>query len=72
MAEAARLRQFLLLLLLAAIHLFPGLVGHDRWKQDETYVTSVVAHLERTHDWVVPRSAGLPFLEKPPLYFAVA
>ncbi|HEX3633445.1 MAG TPA: glycosyltransferase family 39 protein, partial [Casimicrobiaceae bacterium] len=72
MAEAARLRQFLLLLLLAVIYIFPGLVGHDPWKQDETYVTSIVAHLERTHDWVVPRSAGLPFVEKPPLYFSMA
>ncbi|HET9320947.1 MAG TPA: hypothetical protein VFO27_14265 [Bryobacteraceae bacterium] len=61
----------LLLALAAAIYVFPGLVGHDPWKQDETYVTSIVAHLERTHDWIVPRSAGLPFLEKPPLYFAV-
>lgn len=71
LAEATRFRQFLLLLL-AAVYIFPGLVGHDPWKQDETYVTSIVAHLERTHDWIVPRSAGLPFLEKPPLYFAVA
>jgi len=71
LAETVRLRQ-LLLLLLAAIYIFPGLTGHDPWKQDETYVTSIVAHLERTHDWVVPLSAGLPFLEKPPLYFAVA
>ena len=61
----------LLLALAAAIYVFPGLLGHDPWKQDETYVTSIVAHLERTHDWVIPRSAGLPFLEKPPLYFAV-
>jgi hypothetical protein len=59
LAEAARFRQFLLLLL-AAVYVFPGLVGHDPWKQDETYVTSIVAHLERTHDWIVPRSAGLP------------
>jgi 4-amino-4-deoxy-L-arabinose transferase-like glycosyltransferase len=71
LGQAVRDRQFLLLLLVA-IYIFPGLVGHDPWKQDETYVTSIVAHLERTHDWIVPRSAGQPFLEKPPLYFAVA
>ena len=71
LADSARFRQFLLVLL-ATVYIFAGLTGHDPWKQDETYVTSIVAHLQRTHDWVVPRSAGLPFLEKPPLYFAVA
>ncbi len=70
LGQEIRYRGFLLLLVV--IYIFPGLVGHDPWKQDETYVTSIVAHLERTHDWIVPRSAGLPFLEKPPLYFAVA
>ncbi|HKW79577.1 MAG TPA: glycosyltransferase family 39 protein [Casimicrobiaceae bacterium] len=69
--QAVRWR-WLLLPLAVAIYVFPGLIGHDPWKQDETYVTSIIAHLERTHDWIVPRSAGLPFLEKPPLYFAVA
>ncbi len=59
-------------MLLAIAYVLLGLVGHDPWKQDETYVTSIIDHLRHTEDWIVPRSAGLPFLEKPPLYFLVA
>ena len=63
-----RLRVFLL----ALLYVVPGLVGHDPWKQDETYVTSIVHHIAQTGDWVVPTSAGQPFIEKPPLYYLVA
>ena len=61
-----------LVVVLAIAYVLPGLVGHDPWKQDETYITSIIDHLRHTDDWVVPHSAGLPFLEKPPLYFLVA
>ncbi len=63
-----RLRVFLL----AVLYVVPGLVGHDPWKQDETYATSIVHHIAQTGDWVVPTSAGQPFIEKPPLYYLVA
>ncbi len=59
-------------LVLAVLYVVPGLVGHDPWKQDETYVTSIVHHIAQTGDWVVPASAGQPFMEKPPLYYVVA
>src|SRR5258706_8245704 len=68
-------RQALLrlrVLVLAVLYVVPGLVGHDPWKQDETYVTSIVHHIAQTGDWVVPASAGQPFMEKPPLYYVVA
>jgi 4-amino-4-deoxy-L-arabinose transferase-like glycosyltransferase len=57
------------LLLLAAAWLLPGLVGHDPWKQDETYVFASIYHLLQGGDWVVPMLAGEPFMEKPPLYY---
>ncbi|WP_051710603.1 ArnT family glycosyltransferase [Andreprevotia chitinilytica] len=58
------------LLLVGALYYFlPGLIGHDPWKQDETYTFSMILHLLQDGDWVVMRVAGEPFMEKPPLYY---
>lgn len=59
-------------LMLLVVYLLPGLIGHDPWKQDETYIFGMVDHLLRSGDWVVPTMAGEPFMEKPPLYYWVA
>ena len=56
-------------LLLAAAYVLPGLIGHDPWKQDETYVFDILYRMLHSHDWVVPQLAGEPFMEKPPLYY---
>ncbi|MGA7799585.1 MAG: glycosyltransferase family 39 protein [Gammaproteobacteria bacterium] len=61
-----------LLLCLCAAFVLPGLIGHDPWKQDETYVFDIIRHVLHTGDWVVPMMAGKPFMEKPPLYYLVA
>jgi 4-amino-4-deoxy-L-arabinose transferase-like glycosyltransferase len=45
-----------------------GVLGHDPWKQDETYTFGIIEHMFKTGDWVVPTNAGQPFMEKPPLY----
>ncbi len=58
--------------LIAAAYLLPGLVGHDPWKQDETYIFGAVQHILDSGDWVVPTVAGEPFMEKPPLYYWIA
>lgn len=58
-------------LLIVVSFLFPGLIGHDPWKQDETYVFGIIQHLLDSGDWVVPMMAGEPFMEKPPLYYWV-
>ena len=63
---------FAFFLLLVVAYLLPGLIGHDPWKQDETYVFSIIHHILQGGDWVVPRMAGEPFMEKPPLYYWVA
>ncbi|MDA8256561.1 MAG: glycosyltransferase family 39 protein [Betaproteobacteria bacterium] len=63
---------FAVFLLLVAAYLLPGLIGHDPWKQDETYIFSIVHHLLQSGDWVVPQLVGEPFMEKPPLYYWVA
>ncbi len=61
-----------LLILLCVAFLVPGLLGHDPWKQDETYVFDIIHHMLLSGDWVVPTLAGEPFMEKPPLYYLTA
>lgn len=53
-------------------YILPGLTGHDPWKPDEAYIFGSVYHMVQTGDWVVPYVAGEPFMEKPPLFQAVA
>lgn len=48
--------------------LLPGTLGHDPWKQDETYTFGIIYHMLITGDFVVPINAGQPFMEKPPIY----
>jgi 4-amino-4-deoxy-L-arabinose transferase-like glycosyltransferase len=59
-------------LLLVAAYLIPGLIGHDPWKQDETYIFGIVHHMMQSGDLIVPTMAGEPFVEKPPLYYWLA
>jgi len=59
-------------LLLLGVYLLPGLVGHEPWKQDETYIAEIVRNMVATGDAVVPRMAGEAFMEKPPLFYWVA
>jgi 4-amino-4-deoxy-L-arabinose transferase-like glycosyltransferase len=54
------------------LYVLVGLIGHDPWKQDETYITAIVRHMLDSGDWTVPMMAGEPFMEKPPLFYWVA
>jgi 4-amino-4-deoxy-L-arabinose transferase-like glycosyltransferase len=65
-------REAVLAFILAMVYLFPGLTGHDPWKQDETYIFGIIQHMVETGDWIVPTMAGDPFMEKPPLYYWLA
>lgn len=58
--------------LLTIAYLVPGLLGHEPWKPDEPYTFGVVRTMLASHDWLVPMVSGLPFVEKPPLYYWVA
>jgi 4-amino-4-deoxy-L-arabinose transferase-like glycosyltransferase len=60
------------LVALVVAYLVPGLIGHEPWKADEPYTFGVVYHMLRTGDWVVPTVGGIPFVEKPPLYYWVS
>ena len=59
-------RIFILIFLLA------GVLGHDPWKQDETYSFGIIYHFLQNHEWLIPFNDGSPFMEKPPLYYWTA
>ncbi|CAD6547927.1 Undecaprenyl phosphate-alpha-4-amino-4-deoxy-L-arabinose arabinosyl transferase [Paraburkholderia kirstenboschensis] len=69
-----RVRPLLWLVAMAIVcaWLLPGTLGHDPWKQDETYTFGIIRHMLDTGDLVVPTNAGQPFVEKPPVYDWVA
>ncbi len=62
-----------LICLLAVLAIgFTGILGHDLWTPDEHRVAAIVLEMAQTGNFVIPHLAGVPFIEKPPLYFAVA
>lgn len=63
---------WLIALAILCAWLLPGTIGHQPWKQDETYTFGIIQHMLDTGDLVVPTNAGQPFVEKPPLYDWVA
>ncbi|WP_267848414.1 ArnT family glycosyltransferase [Robbsia betulipollinis] len=69
--EAGRISR-LALGLAAMMYLLPGILGHEPWKQDETYTFGIIDHILKTGEWLVPMNAGQPFMEKPPLYMWVS
>lgn len=50
---------------------FTGLFNHELWSPDEPRVAAISLEMSKTGDIVVPRLGGVPFVEKPPLYFAM-
>lgn len=46
-----------------------GVFDHPLWNQDEGFVAEVGREMYLSGDVVVPRLAGEPFVEKPPLYY---
>lgn len=59
-------------LILCLLVCLAGVVDRDLWTPDEPRVAAVALEMSRTGDVLMPRLAGEPFVEKPPLYFAVA
>ena len=60
------------LLILVAIWLLPGLIGHDPWKNDDA-IGIGIAHQFASHgDWLLPRLAGEHYAEDGPLFYWVA
>ncbi|MBI5908630.1 MAG: glycosyltransferase family 39 protein [Betaproteobacteria bacterium] len=60
------------LLILVAVWLLPGLVGHDPWKNDDA-IGIGIAHQFASHgDWLLPRLAGEHYAEDGPLFYWIA
>ncbi len=47
-----------------------GLFDRDLWTPDEPREAAIMLEMARSGDVLVPRLAGEPFVEKPPLYYA--
>ncbi len=54
------------------VWLFPGLLGHEPWRPGEAHYFGLVQHILNTGEWLIPKLAGEPFMEKPPLYSLTA
>ncbi len=65
-------KNLFLLLVLVGAWMLPGVVGRDPWKADEAYTFGLVLNIVETGDHVVPKLAGEPFMQKPPLFFSTA
>jgi 4-amino-4-deoxy-L-arabinose transferase-like glycosyltransferase len=60
------------LVTIALAFVAPGLVGHDPWRAFDVIAIEIAQQMHVTGDWVVPRIAGQPWLEDPPLYHWLA
>ncbi|WP_163935306.1 glycosyltransferase family 39 protein [Paraferrimonas sp. SM1919] len=60
------------LLFLALLLCGYGQFNHDLWTPDEPRVVAISQAMSETGDYVVPMLSGIPFVEKPPLYFMAA
>lgn len=49
-----------------------GVAGHDLWTPDEPREAEIARAMAAGKTWLFPRLAGLPFVEKPPLYYWVS
>ncbi len=51
---------------------FTGLFNRDLWTPDEPREAAISLEMSRSGNFIIPYLAGEPFIEKPPLYYAVA
>ncbi|MBC7944852.1 MAG: glycosyltransferase family 39 protein [Burkholderiales bacterium] len=70
--QALRPDQIAIVVTIFLAWLFAGLLGHDPWKPDEAHTFGVVYEILQNGNWLVPRLAGEPFIQNPPLYYMVA
>lgn len=68
----ARLASWSVVALLIAFYLAVGVFDHELWPPTEQAVAGVTWEMLETHDVVVPEINGMPYLEKPPLAYALS
>ncbi|HZQ59713.1 MAG TPA: hypothetical protein VFC24_00100 [Casimicrobiaceae bacterium] len=57
------------LVLLCAMWVLLGLVGHDPWKTEDATSFGVVWDMLHAHNYLAPTLAGQPYVDRPPLVF---
>jgi 4-amino-4-deoxy-L-arabinose transferase-like glycosyltransferase len=60
------------LVVLCAAWVILGLVGHDPWKTEDATSFGIVEEVLRGGDLLTPNLAGEPFVDRPPLVYALA
>jgi 4-amino-4-deoxy-L-arabinose transferase-like glycosyltransferase len=60
------------LLILVAVWLLPGLIGHDPWKTDDAVGIGIVHQFASHGDWLLPRLAGEHYAGDGPLFYWIA
>src|SRR5262245_32164932 len=71
MSNSLARRDWCLAIALAALFAFTGLAGHPLRAPDEPRVAGIAWEMQHTGQWWVPHLSGTPFLEHPPLFYAV-
>ncbi len=64
-------KKEVLLLILALALLLVGIFDHSLWTPDEPRVADISRTMAITGDYLIPHIGADPFLEQPPLYYAV-
>jgi 4-amino-4-deoxy-L-arabinose transferase-like glycosyltransferase len=64
-------REWWIAIALAALFAFTGLANHPLQAADEPRVAGIAWEMQYTGQWLVPHLAGAPFLEHPPLFYAL-
>ncbi|MDB5800311.1 MAG: hypothetical protein JWL63_1250 [Rhodocyclales bacterium] len=57
------------LIFLFLAYILPGNIGHAPWRGDDVLHIATTASMMHSGDWLVPRIAGLAFLDLPPLHY---
>ena len=64
-------KKDLLLLILTLALLLVGIFDHSLWTPDEPRVADISRTMAMTGDYLIPHIGKDPFLEQPPVYYAV-
>ena len=64
-----RIRIPLAVLIVCLATLLFGVFDHALWTQDEPREAEIARRMAAGGSWLVPELAGVPFVEKPPLYY---
>ena len=62
----------LALVALCAVWAVLGTFGHDPWKTEDATAFGIAYEMMQSGDFLVPRLAGEPFVDRPPLVYAAA